>query len=78
MLGKLQLPQQTMTSHYKIRNWSDYNAGLISRGRLHVWLDEAVLATWKNTEKTGSCEVGQNLFGQWVVEKWRAKHGYSA
>ncbi|MEL7224169.1 MAG: IS5 family transposase [Cyanobacteria bacterium J06576_12] len=42
-----------MTSHYKLRNWSDYNAALVNRGSLHVWLDEDILAAWKNTEKTG-------------------------
>jgi len=52
----LQLRQHTtppMTSHYKLRNWSDYNAALVSRGSLHIWLDEDVLVAWKNTQKTG-------------------------
>ena len=38
---------------YRIRNWSEYNAGLKQRGSLTVWLDEAVLSQWNNTEKTG-------------------------
>ena len=31
---------------YRIRNWSEYNAGLKQRGSLTFWLDEAVLSTW--------------------------------
>ena len=42
-----------MTSHYRIRNWPDYNAALAARGSLDIWVDEAVLSEWKNTEKTG-------------------------
>ena len=42
-----------MTAHYRIRNWSDYNAALAARGSLNIWVDETVLSAWKNTEKTG-------------------------
>ena len=42
-----------MTAHYRIRNWPDYNAALAARGSLDIWVDEAVLSEWKNTEKTG-------------------------
>ena len=31
---------------YRIRNWSEYTAGLKQRGSLTFWLDEAVLSTW--------------------------------
>jgi len=56
-----------MTSHYRIRNWSDYNAALVSRGSLHVWLGEAVLAAWKSTDV--------KVYGE---GEWKArKHGIS-
>lgn len=35
-----------MKSQYRIRNWSEYNAGLKARGSLTFWIDEAVLAQW--------------------------------
>ena len=38
---------------YRIRNWSEYNAGLKQRGSLTFWLDEAMLCQWNNTVKTG-------------------------
>jgi hypothetical protein len=31
---------------YRIRNWSEYNAGLKQRGSLTFWIDESVLQEW--------------------------------
>ncbi len=31
---------------YRIRNWSEYNAGLKQRGSLTFWIEESVLASW--------------------------------
>ena len=56
-----------MTSHYKIRNWSDYNAALVNRGSLHIWLDEDVLAAWKNTTKTGK-PGASNTYSDLAIE----------
>ena len=38
---------------YRVRNWSEYNAGLKRRGSITFWLDEEALAQWLNQEKTG-------------------------
>ena len=38
---------------YRIRNWSEYNAGLKQRGSLTFWMSPDVLANWKVEEKTG-------------------------
>lgn len=35
-----------MNPQYRIRNWSEYNAGLKQRGSLTFWLDESVLEGW--------------------------------
>jgi hypothetical protein len=29
---------------YRVRNWPEYNAGLIERGNVTMWIDEGVLA----------------------------------
>jgi len=42
-----------MKAQYRIRNWSEYNAGLKQRGSLTFWLDEAVLETWYNPTLSG-------------------------
>ncbi|KAF1004445.1 MAG: hypothetical protein E5299_02387 [Burkholderia gladioli] len=31
-------------TRYRVRNWAAYNAGLINRGNVTIWIDEAVLA----------------------------------
>lgn len=38
---------------YRIRNWREYNAGLVQRGCLTVWLDEAATEGWYNPRKSG-------------------------
>ena len=35
-----------MKAQYRIRNWSEYNAGLKARGSLTFWIDESVLEQW--------------------------------
>ncbi|NJL38689.1 MAG: IS5 family transposase [Leptolyngbyaceae cyanobacterium RM2_2_4] len=35
-----------MKAQYRIRNWSEYNAGLKQRGSLTFWIDESVLEAW--------------------------------
>ena len=38
---------------YRVRNWSEYNKGLVNRGSLTVWFDEESIANWHNTNPTG-------------------------
>ena len=40
-------------SRFRTRNWREYNAALVQRGSLTLWLDEAVLQEWRNQERTG-------------------------
>lgn len=35
-----------MKPQYRIRNWSEYNAGLKQRGSITFWFDESVLEQW--------------------------------
>ena len=42
-----------MTSHYRIRNWSEYNEALVNRGSITLWVESDVLAAWKTNQKTG-------------------------
>lgn len=38
---------------YRVRNWREYNAALVRRGSLTVWLDEAALDGWFEAQKSG-------------------------
>jgi hypothetical protein len=40
-------------STFRTRNWAEYNAALVQRGSLSLWLDEAVLQSWLNHERSG-------------------------
>src|ERR1043166_1551444 len=37
---------------YRIRNWPEYNAALVGRGSLTLWVDEAALSAWRYTGPT--------------------------
>ena len=38
---------------YRVRNWREYNAALVRRGSLTVWLDKAALAGWFHHQRSG-------------------------
>jgi len=38
---------------YRIRNWREYNAGLVQRGSLTVWVETATTTGWHNHQKSG-------------------------
>jgi hypothetical protein len=38
---------------YRLRNWREYNAALVQRGSLTVWVDESTRAGWLHEERTG-------------------------
>jgi Transposase DDE domain len=38
-----------MKTQYRIRNWREYNAALVSRGSLTLWVDEEALKAWRYT-----------------------------
>lgn len=38
---------------YRTRNWSEYNAALVHRGSLTIWIDEGVAEGWLNPQSTG-------------------------
>lgn len=43
-----------MKNQYRIRNWSEYNAGLKRRGSITFWLSADVIQEWLAKEKTGN------------------------
>lgn len=45
--------KQTKKRRYRTRNWKEYNAALVTRGSLTLWIGERVLASWLNQERTG-------------------------
>ena len=42
----------TQEPKYRVRNWAAYNAGLINRGNVTMWIDDNTLANMPDTEPT--------------------------
>ena len=42
-----------MSSHYRLRNWKQYNNALEQRGSLELWVSAEVLSAWRNPQKSG-------------------------
>jgi len=38
---------------YRIRNWNEYNAALVKRGSLTIWVDEAAASLWLEPQSNG-------------------------
>ncbi len=45
--------RRSKKKQYRIRNWNEYNAALVQRGSLTVWMDEATIAAWHNYQHSG-------------------------
>ena len=38
---------------YRLRNWKQYNAALVERGSLTLWVSDEIITAWRDTEKNG-------------------------
>jgi hypothetical protein len=45
--------KQSTRRRYPLRNWCDYNAALVRRGSLTLWLDGAALTGWRARGRSG-------------------------
>ena len=47
----MEYPKRSQYNHakspYRVRNWSEYEAGLKKRGDLTVWLSDEALDAWR-------------------------------
>lgn len=44
---------KTQANAYRLRNWTDYNASLVQRGSLTLWIDEDIAHWWLCPELSG-------------------------
>jgi hypothetical protein len=44
---------QTQTTTYRLRNWREYNASLVGRGSLTLWIEEDIAQWWLCQDKSG-------------------------
>lgn len=48
------MTKKKIKRQYRLRNWSQYNASLVQRGSLTLWMSEEVIACWRNRERSGT------------------------
>lgn len=51
-------PTEEKKATYKITNWKVYNAALVSRGSITIWITEEALELWNSTEKPAKGSKG--------------------
>jgi hypothetical protein len=61
------MKQKTTKQTHRLRNWNEYNAALVKRGSLSVWVDEAVLSEWTNAESRGK-RGAPRLYSELAIE----------
>jgi hypothetical protein len=47
------MQRKTANATYRLRNWREYNATLMQRGSLTVWVSEEALTAWHDDVRTG-------------------------
>ncbi|MBF9252252.1 IS5 family transposase [Pontibacter sp. 172403-2] len=52
---------------YKVKNWKAYNKSLVHRGSLTLWLEDAVLRAWRDTDISRKV-VGECLYADSVIQ----------
>lgn len=59
---------QALQAQYRIRNWSAYNASLVKRGALTIWLDEDARQAWRAVPGAKRPRGGQLRFAAVAIE----------
>jgi hypothetical protein len=71
LCSSMKYPKPSQYKHakqkkYRVRNWTEYNAALRSRGDLTIWFDEGPIANWQ-AAKTGKAG-GQRICSDMAIE----------
>jgi hypothetical protein len=51
---------------YRVRNWSEYDRGLVQRGDIRVWLSDDAIVGWRAASR--STPGGQRRFSSLAIE----------
>ena len=58
---------EKMGDKYRVKNWSEYDAGLKQPGSLTFWVNEEVLKSWLEEEKTGKQGASPKYSDQAII-----------
>ena len=62
-----QKPRSQPKKLYRVRNWSDYDAALVNRGSLTLWISEEAITAWK-AEKVPGKRGRQREYSDLAIE----------
>lgn len=54
-------------THYRIKNWGNYNQSLIDRGNITLWFSEEFIAQWYESQHTGK-RGASNVYSDIAIE----------
>lgn len=60
--------RKTQKTQYRIRNWREYNAALVKRGSLDVWIDKEVLEKWQAEGKEEAGRGRPRIYSDEYIE----------
>ncbi len=52
---------------YRIENWSAYNAALVQRGSITLWLEESAVQRWYGNERAGK-PGAPTRYSDWMIQ----------
>ena len=58
----------TQKTIYRVRNWAAYNASLVERGSITVWISDEVIDNWKPTPEGPRQRGGQMAYSDRAIE----------
>jgi hypothetical protein len=53
-----------LKARYRVTNWPDYDAALVRRGELTVWLTEEAIASWYAIARQVGCPMSDSKDGR--------------
>ena len=56
------------TAQYRVRNWADYNASLVQRGSITIWVSPEIVRAWKPLPDRPRQRGGQVQFSDMAIE----------
>ncbi len=60
--------RKTKKAQYRVRNWQEYNASLVQRGAVEVWVSEDLLKAWRPSRNGPRQRGGQVQYSDRAIE----------
>ena len=55
-------------AQYRVRNWAEYNEGLVRRGSITLWISDDVISAWQAMPRNPRPRGGQQQYADGAIE----------